>query len=153
MYVWPYKRSNPARRAGRLIPDAVTAMAKRQIEFSVPTSPWQPIGIAGIEERILSADATGACTRLLRFQPGADSTPLGTQVHDFWEEVYIIDGDLTDLRLNETFSAGMYACRPPGMEHGPWRSTGGCLTVEFRYAARPGVSDLPAPPRSPAGAT
>ena len=45
----------------------------------------------------------------------------------------IIDGDLTDLRLEERFTAGMDACRPPGMEHGPWRSEGGALMVEFRY--------------------
>jgi len=44
-----------------------------------------------------------------------------------------VDGDITDLRLGERFTAGMYACRPPGMEHGPWRSDNGALMVEFRY--------------------
>jgi hypothetical protein len=28
------------------------------------------------------------------------------------------EGDLTDLRLGETFTAGMYACRPPGCRTG-----------------------------------
>jgi len=28
--------------------------------------------------------------------------------------VYIVEGSITDLRLNETHP-GMYACRPPGM--------------------------------------
>ena len=42
-----------------------------------------------------------------------------------------------DLVLARTFSKGMYACRPPGMPHGPWRSETGCTTIEFRYF-RPG---------------
>jgi hypothetical protein len=65
---------------------------------------------------------------------------MGVQSHDFWEEIFIIDGDLTDLRLGETFSKGMYACRPPGMKHGPWSSRHGCLLIEFRYGF-PAVSD------------
>ena len=60
---------------------------------------------------------TGAYTRLLRFEPGVSSEPNGTLTHEFWEEVFIVQGDLTDLRLGETFTAGMYACRPPG--HAP----------------------------------
>jgi hypothetical protein len=113
-------------------------MNKPEIEFKPPAGEWRtPEGSVaeGIQEQILSEDAGGtAYTRLLRFEPGADSSPNGPQVHDFWEEVYIIEGDLTDLRLDQTFRAGMYACRPPGMEHGPWRSESGVLMVEFRYA-------------------
>jgi hypothetical protein len=112
-------------------------MPKPEIEFCSPDAQWRAqegSRAQGIEERILSHDPeTGAYTRLLRFAPGADSSPNGPQVHDFWEEVYIAEGDLTDLRLGETFTAGMYACRPPGMEHGPWRSESGVLMVEFRY--------------------
>jgi hypothetical protein len=90
--------------------------------------------VASLTERVLAADRdTGVASRILRFEPGTDTTPNGVQVHDFWEEVYILEGSLTDLRLNETFTAGMYACRPPGMAHGPWRSDGGCLTFEVRY--------------------
>jgi hypothetical protein len=114
-------------------------MAKPELEFQVPPGEWRdPAGneVAGIEEKILSADEDGsAYTRLLRFAPGTDSTANGPQVHDFWEEVFIVEGDLTDLRLGERFSAGMYACRPPGMVHGPWRSESGVLMVEFRYPA------------------
>ncbi len=112
-------------------------MAKPELEFHLPTGDWRtPAGSTadGIAERILSEDPEGrSYTRLLRFEPGADSSANGAQVHDFWEEVYILEGDLTDLRLNETFTAGMYACRPPGMEHGPWRSVSGVLMLEFRY--------------------
>lgn len=112
-------------------------MSKPELEFHAPAGAWRtpPGSVAeGIAEQILSEDpGSGAYTRLLRFEPGADSTPNGAQVHDFWEEVFIVSGDLTDLRLGERFTAGMYACRPPGMEHGPWRSETGVLMVEFRY--------------------
>lgn len=94
--------------------------------------------VTQLTERILAADPiTGVATRILRFEPGTDTTPNGVQVHDFWEEVYILEGSMTDLRLEQTFTAGMYACRPPGMEHGPWTSDDGCLTFEVRYRAQP----------------
>ncbi|WP_031469302.1 cupin domain-containing protein [Sciscionella sediminilitoris] len=87
-----------------------------------------------IKERILAGDKeSGVATRILRYEPGADSTPMGVQQHDFWEEVYILEGSFTDLELNQTFTAGMYACRPPGMRHGPWRSEEGVTTFEVRY--------------------
>ncbi len=44
---------------------------------------------------------------MLRFEPGTDTTPNGAQVHDFCEEVYILDDAITDLRLDQTFTAGM----------------------------------------------
>jgi hypothetical protein len=110
---------------------------KPELEFHVPDDEWRvPAGSRseGLREKLLSADEDGtAYTRLLRFDPGAESTPDGPQTHDFWEEVFIVEGDITDLRLGERFTAGMYACRPPGMEHGPWRSENGALMVEFRY--------------------
>ena len=77
--------------------------------------------------------AAGVATRVLRFAPGTDTSRNGVQRHDFWEEVYILEGSITDLRLGETFTAGMYASRPPGMEHGPWVSAEGCVTFEVRY--------------------
>ncbi|CCG02368.1 cupin domain-containing protein [Blastococcus saxobsidens] len=87
-----------------------------------------------IKERILAADdKAGVATRILRYEPGADFTASGVQRHDFWEEVYILEGSFTDLTLGETFTAGMYACRPPGMPHGPWRSDEGVTTFEVRY--------------------
>lgn len=114
-------------------------MSKPEREFFAVTEvePTPCAGDApGLTERILAADGSaGVATRMLRFEPGTDTTPNGIQVHDFWEEVYIVEGSLTDLELGETFTAGMYACRPPGMRHGPWRSTDGCLTFEARYRA------------------
>lgn len=112
-------------------------MAKPELEFFDPARiAWTPVpGAArGLTERILASDAAaGVATRLLRWEPGTDSTPNGTQVHDFWEEVYILEGSIRDLRLDRSFTKGMIACRPPGMPHGPWVSPDGCLTYEVRY--------------------
>jgi hypothetical protein len=85
----------------------------------------------------LSRDPEGGdYTRLLRFEPGADTSPSGVQHHDFWEEVLILEGALYDLTLDQSFTKGMYACRPPGMPHGPWQAPDGCTTFEFRYHKR-----------------
>jgi hypothetical protein len=91
-----------------------------------------------IEEMILSVDIqTGDYTRLLRFLPDADTSRNGTLTHEVWEEVWIISGTIEDLRLGESFGAGQYACRPPGMEHGPWKAgPDGAMTFEIRYTRR-----------------
>lgn len=114
-------------------------MPKPEMEFFDPSSmPGRPVGgIHGLTETILSDDPeTGDYTRILQFAPGTDTTPMGVQRHDFWEEVFIFEGSFHDLTLDKTFTAGMYACRPPGMPHGPWRSEHGCKTFEVRYYRR-----------------
>ncbi len=112
-------------------------MPKPELEFFDPleTMQWTPIpGVEGLSEIILSKDPdTGDYTRLLKFEPGTDTSPMGLQRHDFWEEVWIVDGSIHDLGLDKTFRKGMYACRPPGMPHGPWISKEGCITFEVRY--------------------
>jgi hypothetical protein len=116
-------------------------MPKPELEFHVPPgstgADWRiPAGdtTGALEELILAEDAeTGDHTRLLRFAPGADTTANGVVTHDVWEEVWIVSGTIHDLSLGETFSAGMYACRPPGMKHGPWTSPDGAMTFEIRY--------------------
>lgn len=115
-------------------------MAKPEHEFfPVARVEWTPAQggvVAGLYERILAADgASGVATRLLRFDPGTNTSPAGPQVHEFWEEVYIVEGSIHDLTLGQTFTQGMYACRPPGMRHGPWLAPDGCLTFEVRYPA------------------
>ena len=65
--------------------------------------------------------------------PAALLSANGTQTHDFWEEVYILEGAIYDTVLKKNFTSGMYACRPPGMKHGPWISKEGCTTFEVRY--------------------
>ena len=112
--------------------------SKPEMEFT-PVGDWEwvPVlgGAAGQYERVLASDGVVG-TRMLKFEPGCDTSDLGVVVHDFWEEVYILEGSLHDLRLDETFEAGTYACRPPGMEHGPWRAPDGCVTFEVRYRTK-----------------
>lgn len=95
----------------------------------------------GIKQKILSggldeASDRGSRTRLLRFDPGVFTTvPF---VHDYWEEVYLVSGDLTvgnDERGEGgiLFQKDTYACRPPAAPHGPFKSTGGCLLLEIHY--------------------
>ena len=116
-------------------------MPKPQREFfPVPSVDWTPAlggAVPGLNERILAADAeAGVATRILRFDPGTDTSAAGVQAHDFWEEVYIMEGSLHDLTLNQTFPRGSYACRPPGMPHGPWVAPEGCTTFEVRYVLK-----------------
>jgi hypothetical protein len=104
--------------------------------FAVSDVDWTPaMGglVPGLSERVLAEEAPGVATRLLRFDPGTDTSLAGAQEHPFWEEVYILSGTLHDLTLDQVFEAGSYACRPPGMRHGPWRAPDGCLTLEVRY--------------------
>lgn len=99
---------------------------------------WEPApGAAdGIEQKLLSGELdearrVGARTRLIRFRPGAFAA---TQfVHDYWEEVYLIEGEL--VVGDEIYRPASYACRPPGTPHGPFRSDTGCLFFEIQYYA------------------
>jgi hypothetical protein len=95
----------------------------------------------GIEQKIFSGALDeearrGSRTRLLRFQPGIFTTkPF---VHEYWEEVYLISGDLIvgndeQGRNGESFQPHTYACRPPGVFHGPFKSDTGCLLLEIHY--------------------
>jgi hypothetical protein len=102
------------------------------------TPPGYP---AGIQQKILSGALDeqarrGTRTRLLRFAPGVFT--VEPFVHDYWEEVYLVEGDLTvgnDSEGNggEAFPPHTYACRPPGAPHGPFKSEGGCLLLEIHY--------------------
>ena len=97
-----------------------------------PVGFWQKILATDIDE----ARKKGSRTRLLKIDPGAFSTePF---VHDHWEEVYLMSGDLivgNDAQGNggETFVAPTYACRPPGVYHGPFKSERGCTLFEMHY--------------------
>jgi hypothetical protein len=96
---------------------------------------------AGIKQKILSGTldeqaGTGTRTRLLRIDAGVFTTePF---VHDYWEEVYLLTGDLTvgndaEGRGGESFGPNTYACRPPGSPHGPFKSNNGCMVYEIHY--------------------
>ena len=95
----------------------------------------------GIEMKMLSGyldedKKFGVRTRLIRFLPGSFNTEVF--VHDYWEEVYMIKGSITlgndeGENLKITTQSPAYACRPPGTNHGPFRSDEGCLFLEIQY--------------------
>ncbi|HCL80226.1 MAG TPA: hypothetical protein DIC53_09705 [Synergistaceae bacterium] len=111
-------------------------MAKQTIEFSdtLLMGEWRQVKGApvGISEKILSRDPeTGNLTRLVRFAPGVQIPAV--QIHDFCEEVYILEGYMIDTGKKLTAPAGYYACRPVGMVHGPYDIPVTCLCFESRY--------------------
>lgn len=105
-------------------------------EWEVP--PGYP---PGIKQKILTGfldeeKKVGGRTRLLKFDAGVYTTAPFT--HDYWEEVYQLQGDLivgNDANGNggEKFGPNTYACRPPGTPHGPFKSETGCLLLESHY--------------------
>src|SRR5262245_19160445 len=113
-------------------------MAKSTATYWNPLSPenrdkWRPVrGLEGMAEELTLSidDATGECTRLTRFWPGADTTPLGGKTHVYPEEVFIVSGSLHDAAFDLWLAAGHYASRPPGELHGPFRTVVGCLVLE-----------------------
>ena len=95
----------------------------------------------GIKQKILASDLdekkkSGSRTRLLRFDPGVYTT--APFVHNHWEEVYLLSGDLivgnnVEGEGGEAFHSPTYACRPPGVFHGPFKSEQGCMLFEIHY--------------------
>jgi hypothetical protein len=111
-------------------------MAKPELEFfDAETLPWRAVaGQPGVSERILAQDsATEFLTRLIRWDPGLNTSGAGPVAHAYFEEVLVLSGSLHDLRLDQTFGPGYFACRPPGMVHGPWETADGCIMLETRY--------------------
>ena len=98
----------------------------------------------GIEEKVLcgslSPEMSAGCRiRLLRFAAGIYTT--APFVHEYWEEVYLVQGDLTvgndaNGQGGTPFGPNTYACRPPGAFHGPFKSESGCMLLEIHYYAK-----------------
>jgi hypothetical protein len=108
-----------------------------------PNRGWEklPDYPEGIEQQVLAGfldekAKRGFRTRHLRFAPGVHTTdPF---VHDYWEEVYLVSGDLIvgsdrNGKGGTRFGPNTYACRPPGTPHGPFKSETGCLLLEMHY--------------------
>ena len=109
-------------------------MSQKPIEFTpYERFPSEPAGQAGITHRIAAKASDGiGIVHVVEYEPGV-VTNSGVQCHEFWEYVYIIDGSMIDLTLNQEFTAGSVAVRPPGMKHGPWRiPEGGCRLFEVK---------------------
>jgi hypothetical protein len=125
------------------------AIQKEHKEFYTVdlTTGWEtPPGYPeGIQQQILTGfldekNKRGFRTRHLRFAPGVYTT--APFIHDYWEEVYLVSGDLTvgnDEKGNggKSFPPNTYACRPPGTLHGPFKSERGCLLLEVHIYDEP----------------
>jgi ChrR Cupin-like domain len=109
---------------------------KQEYEFfAAHDRAWKPGSVVGTDEKVLSRDPDDPeiLTRLVRWQPGFDTSPAGVITHEWVEEVYLLDGELFDINLGRSFAAGHYASRRPQMPHGPYRTTSGCTMLEIRY--------------------
>jgi hypothetical protein len=112
-------------------------VGKTELEFfDTEAVSWVPVPLRpGVSERVLARDQdAGLLTRMVRWDPGLDTSSAGQVAHDHVEEVFILSGSMHDLGLQQTFGAGSYACRPPGMVHGPWTTVEGCVMLEIQYA-------------------
>lgn len=108
------------------------------LETGFTPVPGYPPGFA---EKIMAGSldekkGQGSRTRLLRIDPNCYST--APFIHGYWEEVYLLSGDLIvgndkHGRGGEKFTGPTYACRPPGVYHGPFKSERGCLLLEMHY--------------------
>ena len=126
------------------MPSKDKALAGRTERMRVPTAHFvnrQPLTApfpAGFEKAMFGLGCFWGAERKFWEAPGVFTTePF---VHQYWEEVYLVEGDLTvgsdaEGRGGENFPHGTYACRPPGAVHGPFRSNGGCLLYEIHYFA------------------
>lgn len=95
----------------------------------------------GIQQKIIAGgldekNNRGTRTRLLRFAPGVYTT--APFVHEYWEEVFLVQGDLTVGNDDKgdggtSYPPFTYACRPPGAWHGPFKSETGCILLEMHY--------------------
>lgn len=122
-------------------------VSKPYLEFHAVDleSGWEPVGPdQGVEQKILAGgldeeNRRGSVTRLLRMLPGTVTSEVLR--HEFWEEVYVMSGDyrVVDPSTGGTIAsfptAGAYACRPPGKDHGPFATENGAMLIEIRYFA------------------
>ena len=112
---------------------------KEALEFFDPEAiPWEQVeGMPGMEQKILSGSKDSPDhTRLARVR-GGTSYDIALS-HDFYEEIWVLEGSIIDKSTGETYAAGMYACRPPGMEHGPFEFAEDAVFFEVRYSTAPG---------------
>ena len=101
---------------------------------------WLP-GCERVEQAILinnldEVNKRGTRSRLVRY--GDDSRTGAAFVHDFHEEVYLIEGeqeilDPQSFALQAVHGAGTHFHRVAGTIHGPFGSRRGCMLLEIHY--------------------
>ena len=88
-------------------------MPKPEIEFK-PVLSFPAEISADLSSRLLSADPDTGDKTVLLIHPPESAWGAPVCNHDYWEEVYIVDGRIYDRTLRQWFGAGDYCCRPPG---------------------------------------
>ena len=63
---------------------------------------------------------------------------LGSHLENTLLPVYLVSGEIIvgndeHGEGGERFNPPTYACRPPGIHHGPFKSDTGCLLFELHY--------------------
>lgn len=99
----------------------------RLYPIDIERLPWTPL-VGGVHEKVLAHDAaSGASTRLLRLDSGAE-LPAGADA--LWREAYLLDGA---CRVGEEFHpAGTFTCVAPGTDVGPRWTLTDATWIELR---------------------
>jgi hypothetical protein len=101
--------------------------------FDTEAMPWVKVGGApdGVMEKILNRDPeTGSYTRLLKLEPGIEMPEV--LEHDFYEEIYVLEGTIVNRSTNAVTKSGFYCYRHPHMRHGNFKTPDGALLLEIR---------------------
>jgi hypothetical protein len=83
---------------------------------SVDTLAWEPLGRNGIRRKLLYRDGGGAETMLIEIPRGWKGGGIAHH-HSFFEEVFVIDGDVT-LNGRDDLVRNSYVYRPAAVVHG-----------------------------------
>lgn len=86
-------------------------------------------------------EKTGTYSRVVVFEPGFRTDAFKKpetklQNHEYWEEIYVIEGTMYDYGMNKTFTKGYYGLRSPGVNHGPYGTDEGCILWECSWYDR-----------------
>lgn len=123
-------------------------MPKPEIEFThvsalswAPLTPSDPLKSGNSIIRVLSHDPEiGDQTSVISHPPGSSwGDPFC--MHEYWEEVYILEGRIYDATLQKWFEKGSFCCRPPWMKHGPYKADGEVRCEEVCYWRYPRESE------------
>ena len=88
---------------------------------------WQESGTAGFLIKPLYEDAaSGERTWLMRVEPGAEAP---SHTHDEFEQIYVIEGSFHDDE--NTYRAGDFAIRAPGVAHSAGSETGALVMLVY----------------------
>ena len=87
------------------------------------------------KNKVLAEDPeTGAYTRIVYMPPGFKlSEP---KKHEFWEEIFVLDGYMIDYSSDKIYPKGSYALRQAGVMHGTFGSELGCTILETTWYDR-----------------